>query len=197
MTNAKMLTKHDAIGTGVKKTGGAKSRDIEIQALVHNAAKCIAPVWPLETFIACNPLQGFETQTFEEAIAQGGFRRRIVERNRKLEAVNLQMIKWCGGFLDAGQGSIDMPHRENGFYLGFLKLAYFDKQLHRNKKEAKEFLQQLPESAEEAIKTCLLRLHVPEGQEEAFLSQTLRHLPGWAGFVKWKMDWQNSKKQKK
>lgn len=198
MTSAKMLAEQDTTRTEIKKTDmtchRAKSKDIEIHALVHNAAKCIAPVWPLETFIACNPLQGFEAQTFEEALAQGGFRRQRVERNLQLEEVNLQMIKWCGGFLDAGQGSIDMPHREKGFYFGFLKLAYFDKQLHHNKKEAKEFLQQLPESAEEAIKICLQRLHVPQGQEEIFISQTLRYLPGWAGFVKWKTDWQNSKK---
>ena len=198
MTNAKVLSKQDMAKTGIKKAGmtyhPGKSKGLELHALVHNAAKCIAPVWPLETFIACNPLQGFEAQTFEEALAQGGFRRRRFERSRELEEVNLQMIKWCCGFFDAGQGSIDMPHRENGFYFGFLKLAYFDKQLHHNKKEAKDFLQQLPESAEDAIKTCLLRLHIPEGQEEAFLSKTLSYLPGWAGFVKWKTDWQNSKK---
>ncbi|MCW8450316.1 DUF2309 domain-containing protein [Legionella quinlivanii] len=174
-----------------------KNKVLQIQTWVHNAAKCIAPVWPLETFIACNPLQGFEGQTFEDALAQvkGNFKRQRAERNLQLEDVNIQMIKWCGGFFDAGQGSIDMPFREKGFYFGFLKLAYFDKQVHQNKKEAKEFLQQLPESAEEAINICLQRLHVPEGQEEAFLSKSLSYLPGWAGFVKWKTDWQSSKKQ--
>ncbi|MBL7480354.1 DUF2309 domain-containing protein [Legionella bononiensis] len=198
MTTAKILSKQDRDNNAIKKSEmvyyPAKNKDLELQALVHNAAKCIAPVWPLETFIACNPLQGFEAQSFEEALAQGAFRRQRAERNLQLEEVNLQMIKWCGGFFDAGQGSIYMPNREKGFYFGFLKLAYFDKQLHHNKKQAKEFLQQLPESAEEALKMCLQILHVPQGQEEAFLSQTLRYLPGWAGFVKWKTDWQNSKK---
>lgn len=198
MSTAKMLTKQDMIKSGIKKEGmtyhPGENNGLELQALVHNAAKCIAPVWPLETFIACNPLQGFEGQSFEEAIAQGGFMRQRAERNLPLEEVNLQMIKWCGGFFDAGQGYIDMPYREHGFYYGFLKLAYFDKQVHHNKKEAKEFLLQLPESAGEAIKICMQRLHVSEGQEEAFLSRTLCYLPGWAGFVKWKTDWQNSKK---
>ena len=156
MTTAKIVSKQDRQHNALKKSGmiyyPAKNKDLEIQALVHNAAKSIAPVWPLETFIACNPLQGFEAQSFEEALAQGAFRRQRAERNLQLEEVNLQMIKWCGGFFDAGQGSIDMPHREKGFYFGFLKLACFDKQLHHNKKNAKEFLQQLPESAEEALK---------------------------------------------
>lgn len=199
MNTAKISLKEDM--TGIKKVGMTvhpeKNKGLELQDLVHRAAKCIAPVWPLETFIACNPLQGFETQSFEDALAQGGFRRQGAERNISLEEINLQMIKWCGGFFDAGQGSIDMPYREKGFYYGFLKLAAFDKQLHHNKKEAKEFLQQLPESADVAIKLCLQRLCVSKGQEEAFLSKTFSYLPGWAGFVKWKTDWQNPNSSEK
>lgn len=198
MTTAKILSEKVTIKEKVERTGvtyhQAKNKDLEIQALVQNAAKCIAPVWPLETFIACNPLQGFETQTFEEALAQGGLRRQRIERNIQLEDVNIQMIKWCSGFFDAGQSSIEMPYRDQGFYFGFLKLAYFDNQLHHHKKESKTFLQQLPESAEQAIQLCLLKLEVPLGQEETFISQTLLYLPGWAGFVKWKADWQNAMK---
>lgn len=197
MTTAKILSEKNSTREPLKIYHQTKSKDLQIPQLVHNAAKCIAPVWPLETFIACNPLQGFEAQSFEEALAQGVFRRQRAERNLQLEEVNVQMIKWCGGFFDAGQGSIDMPHREKGFYFGFLKLAQFDKQLHHKKTQAKEFLQKLPESAEEAIKTCLLKLEVPSGQEEAFLSQTLLYLPGWAGFVKWKTEWQNSRETDK
>lgn len=198
MTTAKVLSKFDIKNKAHKKAGiifhQEKSKEVDIQTLILNAAKCIAPVWPLETFIACNPLQGLETQTFEEALLQGAFRRRRVERILQLEEVNLQMIKWCSSFFDEGQGIIDMPYREHGFYFGFLKLALYDKQLHCNKKEAKEFLKKLPESAEEAIKICLLRFQVPLGQEEDFFSKTLLYLPGWSGFVKWKTEWQNSKK---
>ncbi|MCW8386158.1 DUF2309 domain-containing protein [Fluoribacter dumoffii] len=165
---------------------------LEVRALVDNAAKKIAPVWPLETFIACNPLQGFEAETFEQAIAKGGFRRKEFPRNRALENVNLHMIKWCGGFFDAGQGVIEMPHRDKGFYFGFLKLASFDKTLHQNKKEVKQWLLNLPESAEEAITLCLKKLQVPKEKAEEFITQTFLHLPGWAGFVKWKTHWQNS-----
>ena len=192
MTTAKLLTKEDRVKPGIKEKAmthhSVTGKNLELQALVHNAAKCIAPVWPLETFIACNPLQGYEGLTFEEALAQGDFSCHRVEGNLALEEVNVQMIKLCGGFFDAGQGSIDMPYREQGFYYAFLKLVCFDKQVHHNKKEAKEFLQQLPDSAEEALKICLQRLRIPEGQEEAFLSKTLSYLPGWAGFVKWKTD---------
>nr|WP_061514198.1 putative inorganic carbon transporter subunit DabA [Legionella pneumophila] len=39
-----------------------------IEAMVNNVAKQITPVWPLEKFIACNSLHGFESMSFEEAI---------------------------------------------------------------------------------------------------------------------------------
>lgn len=193
MNTAKVLSNQDKVTKSDINFHAGASKSLAVHDLVRNAAKCIAPVWPLETFIACNPMQGFEGQTFEEALACGEFGRQRAECNLHLEAVNLQMIKWCAGFFDAGQSSIDMPYRDKGFYYGFLKLAIFDKQVHHNNKEAKEFLQQLPESAEQAIKLCLQRLRVPGGQEEAFLSKTFSYLPGWAGFVKWKTDWQNAK----
>lgn len=37
-------------------------------ATVDNAADVISPVWPLTTFIACNPLQGLEGISFKEAV---------------------------------------------------------------------------------------------------------------------------------
>ena len=155
MSTAKVLSKQVKMNeVHMKKPTSytIKSKLLEVQAMIQNCAEFLAPVWPLETFIACNPLQGFEAHTFEEALAKGRFKRERVERNRPLEEVNLQMIKWCVGFFDAGQGAITMPHRDKGFYFGFVKLAYFDKKLHQNKKELKQWLFSLPESAEETIK---------------------------------------------
>lgn len=172
----------------------AKNKSVEMHVLVHNAAKYIAPVWPLETFIACNPLQGFENQKFEDALMQASRKFVTNQNNEQLQEVNLQMIKWCSVFFDAGQASIVIPHREKGFYLGFLKLAYFDKQLHKNQKEAKEFLKQLPESPEKALEICLQKLGVREVYAEEFFAKTFAYLPGWSGYVKWISDWKNSQK---
>lgn len=44
---------------------------LQVRSRVRNAADAIAPVWPLKTFIACNPLQGFEGLAFEEAVKEG------------------------------------------------------------------------------------------------------------------------------
>lgn len=196
MTNATALsiTSNDN-SIKMKKTVLYKVKNSlpSIQTMVQNAAKIIAPVWPLENFIACNPLQGFEAQMFEKALEQGEFKRQKSERNLAMEAVNLQMIKWCAAFFDAGQSAIEMPHRDKGFYFGFLKLVRFDKKLHQNKKESKKWLANLPENPEETISLCLQKLEVSQEKTEEFLTQTLLCLPGWAGFVKWKTEWHNPK----
>lgn len=194
MSTAKLIVnKEKTNGSSIKTTTSVKTQNkkIKVHALVDNAAQRIAPVWPLETFIACNPLQGFEAQSFDEVFLKDGFKRQEILRNHALENVNLQMIKWCGGFFDTGQCAIEMPYREKGFYYGFLKLACFDKKLHDNKKETKKWLMTLPRSAEEAIDLCLKQLKVPEEKAEEFIAQTFLYLPGWAGFVKWKTHWHN------
>ena len=65
---------------------------------IQLAAKSIAPVWPLKTFIACNSLQGFESTPFEEALneAQGFFEQADIE----YEQINRETIKWCGTYFD-------------------------------------------------------------------------------------------------
>lgn len=49
----------------------AALKPLAIRALVDNAALSITPLWPLRTFIACNPLSGYESESFEQAIASG------------------------------------------------------------------------------------------------------------------------------
>jgi uncharacterized protein YbcC (UPF0753/DUF2309 family) len=51
-----------------------------LRALVALAADAIAPAWPLDTFVAVNPLGGYETTTFEDATARASalFRARVL-----------------------------------------------------------------------------------------------------------------------
>lgn len=44
---------------------------LAVRSLVDNAAQSIAPLWPLRSFIARNPLVGFEAESFEKAIVNG------------------------------------------------------------------------------------------------------------------------------
>lgn len=186
MTSVKKITASNLMDEQVSE------QTLDIQVLVKKASNCLAPVWPIETFIACNPLQGWESQPFEEALMKVWSQRQGVSNQPLLEKVNIQMIKYCSGFFDAGQSRIDMPYREKGFYAAFLKLALFDKQLHGKQKSAITFLRQLPESSEEAIQRCLFRLQVPADKTEDFFVKTLSYLSGWGGFVKWHTEWRDT-----
>ena len=52
------------------KSIDARSCHVNVKELVAKAADIVAPVWPLKTFIAVNPLQGLETLPFEEAVSR-------------------------------------------------------------------------------------------------------------------------------
>ena len=94
-----------------------------IQNLVTQAAAVIAPVWPIKTFIACNPLQGFEDLPFEQATLLAERYKdinRLIEPGR--EAVNREMIKWLMAFLDDGLAVIALPNRTQGFYHAFINI---------------------------------------------------------------------------
>jgi uncharacterized protein YbcC (UPF0753/DUF2309 family) len=162
-----------------------------IQAMVNNASQFIAPVWPIETFIACNPLQGLESLPFEEALAEANRIYGAKNTEFELNLVNREMIKWCGAFLDLGQGTIGMPGRSEGFYNGFRMLSIDDKRLHQGVKNNIAWLTNLPEQAEDAIVLCLEKLGVSLENQEDFIKESLSYLPGWAGYVKWRTVWRN------
>jgi hypothetical protein len=169
-----------------------KQQRANVQAMVSNAAQCLAPVWPLETFIACNPLQGLESLPFEEALLEGRRLFGSAQAIPKLEAVNRELIKWCGVFLDMGQGTIEAPNRDKGFYAAFLSLSIYDHSLHLGCKTLKSWLHTLPEHAEETIVLCLNKLGVAFEHQESFIKESFTSLPGWAGYVKWRSVWKNS-----
>lgn len=156
---------------------------IDIDALVLDAAKLIAPVWPMKTFIACNPLQGFEDHPFDVAFTQSSHEHITCEHE---EIVNNEMIKWLSAFLDMGQATIEMPYREKGFYQSFCHLAALDPKLQDQKE-----LQVLPNSPQEAILYCLKSFKIESKDYHSFLYQNLSYLSGWAGYVKWLSMWNN------
>lgn len=165
---------------------------ISIRVLVHNASKGIAPVWPLDTFIACNPLYGKQSSHFEKVFSELDLINGCQNLNSSLKDVNAHMIKWCSSYFDHGQGLIQMPFRKNGFYAAFLKLSPYDRTLHENQKEKKSFLSKLPNRPEVAIQLCLDKMGISYETRESFIAEQFSFLPGWSGFVKWKTDWQVS-----
>lgn len=164
---------------------------VNIKTVIRNAAEMIAPLWPMQTIIARNPFQSMESLNFEDAIARGEtFLAGPSDIHAKVSGeVNREMVKWCQVFLDEGQATITMPEREKGFYRAWSLLAPFDQTLRLSKKN--EWLLSLPSQSEEAILFCLKRLRIADEQIEDYLKYLLAQLPGWAGYIKWRAEWQN------
>jgi uncharacterized protein YbcC (UPF0753/DUF2309 family) len=166
------------------------SVNLNIKTLIDNAADIIAPLWPMQTIIARNPLQGIESMNFEDAIAMG---EKFLTGSNDMKdhvssEVNQEIVKWCQVFLDEGQATITMPEREKGFYKAWVLLAPFDHKLRSYSKN--EWLLSLPRDAEEAIFFCLKRLNIADDQIEEYFRSLLAELPGWAGYIKWRAEWQ-------
>jgi len=168
------------------KTKESTTESINIAEIINKTSQKITPVWPLETFIACNPLGGLEAKPFESALQEASGYWDSHAPISGLEKVNKEMIKWCGAFLDMGQGTIHMPNREKGFLRGFLSLAIYDNELHMGLVKHKNWIQSLPHEAEKVILLCLKQLGIPAGEYESFIQDSLNYLPGWAGYVKWR-----------
>lgn len=166
---------------------------LDIQTMVHLAAKSMAPVWPLKTFIACNSLQGFESQPFDVALAEAQFL--FGRRPIDYQDINRETIKWCGAYFDEGQSVIDIPTGDTGFYSTFKDLSKYDKILHQGSKQNKQWLTQLPDNAEDAIIQCLEYLQISNEEHLSFLKISLAQLPGWSGYIKWRTEWQNTSSQ--
>lgn len=164
---------------------------IMIDEVVAQASDIVSPVWPLKNFIAVNPLQGLENDPFETAVTKSVYYRSIVSSDSSnRQVLNREMIKWCSAFFDEGQATIAMPGRHNGFYRCFADLARFDSRL-VDSDENRKFIASLPHSAADAITFCLEKLEIPRRKQVEFIRQSLAALPGWAGFVKWKSNWQS------
>jgi uncharacterized protein YbcC (UPF0753/DUF2309 family) len=149
----------------------------------------IAPFWPLKNLIAVNPLQGLEDLSIEQALIEGAAYFQQPELPKPMESVNRETIKWLQAFFDDGQATIAMPLRKAGLYHAWLKLAQFDGNLHGHDKQKSSWLASLPESSEQAIAECLLRLSIAKEDRGQFLTLLLTTLPGWAAHVKYRTEW--------
>jgi uncharacterized protein YbcC (UPF0753/DUF2309 family) len=149
----------------------------------------MAPFWPLKNLIAVNPLQGLEDLPVEEALKLGAAYFQQSDLPKEMEAVNRETIKWLQVFFDDGQATIPMPLKKQGLYTAWRKLAIYDERLHGSDPQKIEWLRALPESSEQAIAECLLRLSIAKEERETFLTLLLTTLAGWAAFVKYRTEW--------
>lgn len=155
---------------------------------ISEAWKKIAPFWPLKNLIAVNPLQGLEDLSFQQAFMTGQSYFQQAKLPTTMEDINRETIKWCQAFFDEGQATIKMPFRDRGFYHAWRQLVRYDKRLHLNR-EHRIWLENLPETAEQTITACLIKLNIPHEKSSLFFILLLTTLPGWASYIKYRTEW--------
>lgn len=178
-----------AISTTINKNMNMQSNETAIS----KAWDKIAPTWPLQNIIACNPLQGFENLEFTQALklADKFFRQKDVPL--EIETINEISIKWLQKYFDMGQATITMPNKEDGLYKSWKDLVIFDTKLHQNNPLTKHLLDNLPTNSKDAIQQSIQALKINQTEEELFLALMLTTLNGWSSYVKYLGDWSNHK----
>ncbi|MGH7231286.1 MAG: putative inorganic carbon transporter subunit DabA, partial [Nitrospiraceae bacterium] len=103
------------------------------------------------------------------------------------EIINREMVKWCSVFLDEGEASWSMPHRDQTFYRAWKSLAQHDMTLGLiGIREAAKKIRTLPDHPEDAVLDSLTKLRIPKQAWEEYLSLHLAAIPGWTGYIKWR-----------
>jgi uncharacterized protein YbcC (UPF0753/DUF2309 family) len=157
--------------------------------LIKQSWKNVAPFWPVKNIIAINPLQGLEDLPIEKAMLEGAVFFEQKELPKPMDLINRQTIKWLQAFFDEGQATIGMPLRINGLYKAWIKLACFDDQMHAGDVNKKQWLFQLSKSPEASITACLLKLNIPKEEYPLFMTLMVTTLPGWASHIKYLTNW--------
>ena len=163
----------------------------ELKALtdaVQKSFQKIAPSWPIQHFVAVNPLKGLESLPIEQALQQAAvyFQEKIPEA---MTAVNREHIKWLQAYFDEGQATIAMPCREEGLYKAWKQHALYDVKLHGNDPHKQQWIQALPDQAQEALIKVLSKLDIHQQAYELFLTLALTTLPGWASYIVYRTQW--------
>lgn len=167
------------------------NESLQIPTILTNAWETIAPLWPLQTIIARNPLAGFEDKKFFESIAIANELFAVDNVPDELRMINIHTIKWCEAFFDQGQASLPMPNRNLGLYKAWRELCKHDTTLHKNNNEIRKWLTSLPKNSEATIELCLQKLNIDSKDYQSFITLMLAMLPGWAGYIKYQLYWKN------
>lgn len=113
----------------------------------------------------------------------------VEDRRPELNDTDRNLIKWLSVFLDQGSLEWPMPYREEGFYKAWKKNARYDHKLPKRHQ-----MDGLPDDAIDALEVLLAS--APEEDLQSILKYHLLALPGWTGYIKYRMEangeWQNA-----
>lgn len=178
-----------AVNTSMKKTFQKDSKILDVNNCADEAWQRIAPFWPVKNLIAANPLQGLENLAFEEALEKSAAYFQQAQLPEQMSNINRETIKWCQAFFDEGQATIGMPLRNLGLYQAWRKLIVFDKAINNLQSAHNEWLRNLPVSPQQAIIEALKKLKITTTKTTEFFILMLTTLPGWASYIKYRMEW--------
>ena len=147
--------------------------------------KRIAPLWPLHSFVATNPLGGLTDETFEDAVdmavadpllgAVGPVTAHLTDRSALASAGDVILIKWLEQYCTADQVTWQPPFPMDDF----LKFARAYAAVDPAVADTTPFAGDL--SAAEIIDDAV---QLSPGRDPVeVLSAQLDALPGWAGYV--------------
>jgi uncharacterized protein YbcC (UPF0753/DUF2309 family) len=106
--------------------------------------------------------------------------------------INDQMIKWCSVFLDEGEASWSMPDRDHTFFRSWKRLVRYDASLRLlGMTDVAKKLEALDDRPEVAILQSVAALAIPKSAWEAYFALHLAALPGWTGYIKWRVEEQH------
>lgn len=117
----------------------------------------------------------------KQLLAQEG--KQVENADHELDRISL---KWLSSFLDEGLADWQMPFKSKGFYNSWRKLAVYDRDFKSS--------ESIPKTAEEAVKSVLEPYDA--GECYAIIEHHLAALPGWTGYIKYRMDSQSVWQQK-
>ena len=149
----------------------------------------VAPFWPLQNLVACNPFWGYVGQKFDDVFKNDIGLFQMKDLPRSLEDVNMHSIKYLQAFFDDSQAIIQMPNKKSGLLQSSINILMFDGKIVC--KDKKQKLQSFPKDPNDIIIYCLNLLKIPTEKREIFLHILLTTLYGWASFVKYKSEWES------
>ncbi|MDS4069301.1 MAG: DUF2309 domain-containing protein [Candidatus Competibacter sp.] len=97
------------------------------------------------------------------------------------------LIRLSAAHLDEGLAAWHPPHREEGFYAAWRRLAESDPAwLLAGLTDWRGMLARWPDDPVDAVVAELRRLGIPEARWEGYLTRLALELPGWSGMMNWR-----------
>lgn len=156
-----------------------KSQDV--QSIILDKFMRLPIVWPISSFVACNPLVGYEKNGIDYAIDEVIKLKSHTQHFGQYQEINQILIKWLSVYFDEGHAHIVLPHKTKGLYSSVIRLLEFD--LGRgNRADLKSFVKS---NSIEAINICLEKLGIHNKDLERFIEFNINQLPGWGGYIRY------------